>query len=283
MSNTLRTVFLFGLLASLLVALGWALGGAWPWILGIVALAMNLGAWYWSDRVVLRMHRAVELSAADAPELHEMVRSLSQRAGIPMPRVYRIPSATPNAFATGRDPAHGVVAVTDGILSLLDARELRGVIAHELAHIKNRDILLATVGAIFASGISHLANVFQWNAILGGGDEEEGGGASGLVLAFVAPIAAMLLQFAVSRSREYHADATGADLADDPEALARALLKLERGAADMPPAASSPATASLFIVNPGQAAARLARLFSTHPPTEDRVARLRAHRVRRAA
>ncbi len=279
MTNTLKTLFLLSLLASVLVGIGWALGGVWPWILGGLALAMNIGAYFWSDRIVLRMHGAQELTAAEAPRLHAMLEELSRKAEIPTPKLYRIADSTPNAFATGRDPAHGVVAVTDGIVQLLTERELRGVIAHELAHIKNRDILIATVGAVLAGAISHIASMAQWSAILGGAsgdDEDEGGGAGALVLAFVAPFAAMLHQFAVSRAREFGADATGARIADDPEALASALLKLERGAALMPPAHATPATASLFIVNPLTAGERVARWFSTHPATADRVARLRA-------
>lgn len=285
MTNTLKTLLLFSLLASVLVAVGWALGGPWPWVLGVLALVMNLGAYFWSDRLVLRMHGAEELSPAAAPDLHRMVEELATRAQIPKPRLYRIPDPAPNAFATGRNPAHGVVAVTDGIVALLDPRELRGVIAHEIAHIKNRDILIATVGAVLAGAIGHIANMAQWSAIFGGGDDEEDSGAGGLILAIVAPIAAMLLQFAVSRSREFGADATGAALADDPDALASALLKLERGAHAVPPATASPATASLFIVNPLTAGERLARWFSTHPATEDRVARLQdiARGQRRAA
>ncbi|MFN7142893.1 MAG: M48 family metalloprotease [Myxococcota bacterium] len=279
MSNVLKTLFLLSLLASVLVALGWALGGAWPWILGAMALLMNVGAYFWSDKIVLRMHGAREVSPEEAPRLHAMVEEIARRADIPKPRVFRIADPTPNAFATGRDPAHGVVAVTDGIVQLLDERELRGVIAHEIAHIKNRDILIATIGAVLAGAVSHIASAVQWAAILGtGSDEEEdgGGGVGALVLAFVAPFAAMLLQFAVSRAREFGADATGAALAEDPEALARALEKLQRGAMLVPPAAATPATASLFIVNPLSATERAARWFSTHPATEERVARLRS-------
>ena len=285
MYNILKTVFLFSVIGSLLVALGWSLGGVWPWILGAVALVVNLGAYFWSDRIVLKMHGAREVSRAEAPSLHAIVDEISRNARIPTPRVYRIPDATPNAFATGRDPAHGVVAVTDGLLAVLDTRELRGVIAHEIAHIRNRDILIATVGAILVGGVGHVANMVQWGAILGSGSDEDdaGGGFGGLALAVVAPIAAMLLQFAVSRTREYGADETGAELAGDAEGLASALSKLERAAAGMPPAEGTPATASLFIVNPLTAGSRLARWFSTHPPTEDRVARLRSLAGRKAA
>src|SRR5262245_16495206 len=212
---------------------------------------MNLGAYFFSDRIVLRMHGAHEVSREQAPELHGMVEELAMKAGIPMPRVCVIPDPQPNAFATGRNPAHGVVAVTEGILRVLDRRELRGVIAHELAHVKNRDILVASVAAAAASLITYIAHAVTFGALLGGShsDDEDGGGAGGLLLAFVAPIAATLIQLGISRSREYLADETGARLCGEPEALARALLKLERGA-DLVPSHATPATAGLFIVNP---------------------------------
>ena len=278
MSNVLKTVFLFSALAGLLIAFGWAMGGIWPYVMGVFALVMNLGAWYFSDRIVLRMHNAEEISARDAPRLHAMVADLARSAEIPMPRLYRIPDPAPNAFATGRDPAHGVVAVTDGILRILDERELRGVIAHELAHIKNRDVLVATIGAVMAGVISQLANFVQMSALFGSSDEDEGPGAGGIVLALLAPFVAMLLQFAVSRTREYGADATGAAVSGDPEALASALLKLERATHFVPTQTVTPATASLFIVNPLSAGQRVMRWFSTHPATEERVARLMAMR-----
>lgn len=281
MSNILKTIFLFSVLGGILIAFGWVLGGYWPFIMGALALVMNLGTWYFSDRIVLRMHGAEEISARDAPRLHTMVEELARNAGIPKPRVYRIPDQAPNAFATGRDPAHGVVAVTDGIVRILDERELRGVLAHEIAHIKNRDVLIATIGAVMAGIIGNLANFVQMSALFGGSDEDEGPGAGGLIIALLAPFVAMLLQFAVSRTREYGADATGAALAGDPEALASALLKLERAAHFVPTQTATPATASLFIVNPLTAGQRVMRWFSTHPATEERVARLMA--MRRAA
>lgn len=285
MSNTLKTVLLFSVLASLLIALGWAIGGPWPWILGGFALLMNVGAYYWSDRIVLGMHGARELSPVEAPRLHAMVSELARAAKIPTPRLFRIPDPAPNAFATGRE-GHGVVAVTEGLLQRLDERELRGVIAHEIAHIRNRDVLIATVGAVIAGAVSHVANMVQWSALLGGGssdDEEGSGGFAGLAFAFVAPIVAMLLQFAVSRTREYDADAYAASLTGDPEGLARALLRLEHDAGLRPEGTATPATASLFIVNPLFGGERMARWFSTHPATESRVARLRALRLRMSA
>jgi heat shock protein HtpX len=243
-----------------------------------LALAMNLGAYFFSDRIVLRMHGAHQVSREQAPELHGMVEELAMKAGIPMPRVCVIPDAQPNAFATGRNPAHGVVAVTEGILRVLDRRELRGVIAHELAHIKNRDILVSSVAAAAASLITYIAHAVSFGALMGGSqsDDEEGGGmAGGLLLALVAPLAATLIQLGISRSREYLADETGARLCGEPEALARALMKLERGA-DLVPSHATPATASLFIVNPFGATQSVSQWFSTHPATQERVQRLLA-------
>lgn len=278
MWNHVKTFLILGTLTALLVGIGGAMGGAWAWVALALALLVNVGAWYFSDRIVLRMSGAVALSPEEAPRLHAIVAELSRAAEIPTPRLYRIPDPHANAFATGRDPAHGVVAVTDGILRILDERELRGVLAHEIAHIKNRDILVSSIATVLAAAIGHLASMLQWAAMLGGGssDEEEGGSPFGaLIFAFIAPFVAMLLQFAVSRSREFLADATGARISGDPEALARALVKLERSAMYMP-GDVRPATASLYIVNPLTAGERVARLFSTHPSTAERVARLRA-------
>ena len=274
MRNQLKTILLLGALSALVVGIGGAVAPRQvPLFVGL-ALLMNLGAYFFSDRIVLAMHHARELDPAEAPGLHEMVAELAQRAGIPMPRVYLIPEGQPNAFATGRNPAHAVVAVTDGILGLLSERELRGVLAHEIAHIKNRDILVSSIAAALASLVTYIAHAV---GLLGfhGHDEQEphGSAAGGLVLALVAPIAATLIQLGISRSREYLADETGARLAGDPEALANALLELEHGAAAIP-AAAQPGTASLFIVNPFAGAGALMRLFSTHPSTQDRVERL---------
>ncbi len=280
MHNQIKTVLLLGTLSALVIGFGSLVAPGALYLFAGLALAMNLGAYFFSDKLVLRMHGAHEASREQAPELHGMVEELALKAGIPMPRVCVIPDAQPNAFATGRNPANGVVAVTEGIVRILDRRELRGVIAHELAHIKNRDILIASVAAAAASLISSIANRVTWSAFLGGGsqsDDEEGGGgmAGALLAAFVAPIAAMLIQFGISRSREYLADETGARLCGDPEALARALLKLERGT-ELVPSQAPQATASLFIVNPFGAMESASRWFSTHPATQERVDRLLA-------
>jgi heat shock protein HtpX len=275
--NQLKTIFLLGVMSAILVGIGaWISPGA-VWIFGALAIVMNIGAYWFSDKIVLRMSGAREVSSVDEPWLHRTVADLASRAGIPAPRVYITEEMQPNAFATGRNPAHGAVAVTRGILQILEPRELRGVLAHEIAHIANRDILIASIAATMASAVSSIASIVQWSAIFGGrhDDEEEGSGAGGLLLAFIAPIAATLVQLGISRSREFIADETGARLTGDPEALALALLKLQRGA-EMIPSNASPATASLFIVNPlaglGQ---RMVSLFSTHPATEARVERLR--------
>jgi heat shock protein HtpX len=243
----------------------------------VFAAAMNFGSYWFSDRIVLGLYKAREVTEADAPAFHGLVRRLAVQAGLPMPRVYVIPSESPNAFATGRNPEHAAVAATEGILRLLTPEELEGVMAHELAHVQSRDTLISTVTATVAGAISMLGNMLQWAAFMGGGrDEEEGGGAlGGLVLAIVAPIAAMLIQLAISRSREYQADATGAALCGRPLALASALGKLHTAAAVRPMVGAQPATAHLFIVNP-LSGRSLASLFSTHPPAEERIARLQA-------
>jgi heat shock protein HtpX len=260
----------------LLIALGGAFGRATLYGAVFFAAAMNLVAYFFSDRLVLAMQRAQPVDEAAAPRLHAIVAELAQRAGIPKPRVYLIPTYQPNAFATGRNPERAVVAVTEGILELLSERELRAVLAHEIGHVKNRDILIASVAATIAAAISYLAQVLQFSLLFGGGrDREEGGSAfGGLFALIVAPIAATLVQLGISRSREFLADERGAQLSGDPEALASALRKLEHGVEQVP-AAVEPATASLFIVNPLAASGRsLLRLFSTHPPTDERVARL---------
>lgn len=281
--NQLKTVLLLGALSALVIGLGGLVAPGHLYLFGALALLMNLGAYFFSDRLVLRMHRASEVSPAQAPELHAMVAELAARAGIPRPRLFVIPDEQPNAFATGRNPAHGVVAVTQGIVQLLDRRELRGVLAHELAHIQHRDILLSSLAAAAASLVTWVAHALSFGALFGGSssqDDEHGSAAGGLLVALVAPLAATLIQLGISRSREYMADATGAELARDPEALASALLKLERASQLIPAAVNAtPATASLFIVNPfgpAGAAETIARWFSTHPRTADRVARLRA-------
>jgi heat shock protein HtpX len=283
MRNQLKTIVLLGALSAMLVGIAGAVAPQHLTTFVALALAMNLGAYFFSDRLVLAMQRAAEVSPTDAPELHRMVAEIAARAGIPKPRVFIVPEPQPNAFATGRNPRNGVVAVTEGLLSTLDRRELRGVLAHEIAHIKNRDILVSTIAAALASIITYLAQLLSFAALFGGrssqDDEGDGAGAAGgFLLALVAPLAATLVQLGISRSREYLADETSAALTGDPDALADALIKLETGAHHLPVSASAPAataTASLFIVNPLAGARSVLRWFSTHPAIEERVARLR--------
>ena len=276
MKNQLKTFLLLGALGALVVAVGgFVAPGLLPLFL-VLALAMNVGAYWFSDRIVLKLHGAREVSPAEAPELHAMVAELAGRAGIPKPRVCVMPDAQPNAFATGRTPERGVVAVTEGILRLLTPRELRGVIAHELAHIQNRDILVASVAACMTAVVSYIGNALTFGALFGRSDEESEGGGAGLLAALIAPIGATLVQLGISRSREYLADETGARLCGDPDALADALVKLSRGAELVPSENPVPATASLFIVSPLAGAGGLTSLFSTHPAMEERVRRLRA-------
>ncbi len=275
--NQLKTVLLLGILSAILVGVGGALG---PNVLGVsiaLAVVMNVGAYFFSDRIVLALHRAREIAPAELPELHRMVEELSARAGIPRPRLFLIPEMQPNAFATGRDPEHAVVAVTSGILELLDRRELRGVLAHELGHVKNRDILVSSIAATVAAAITYVAHAVGF---FGAASSDEDGPSplQSLALAIVAPIAATLIQLGISRSREYGADRTGAEISGDPGALARALEKLDQ-AAHAIPAPMQPATASLFIVNPFSATEGVLTLFSTHPSMRERVRRLREMQV----
>lgn len=277
MRNQFKTLALLISLTAILISIGALISQAAMIGFTVFALLLNLGMYFFSDRLVLKLHGAKEVSLAQAPRLHAMVEELAIRAGIPKPRVCLIPSPQPNAFATGRNPKNGVVAVTQEIMDVLTERELRGVIAHELAHIRNRDILVCTIAAGIAGAVTYIANVLQFSAFFGGNDEEEGGSVIGtLALAFVAPVAATLVQLGISRSREFLADQSGAEISGDPEALARALEKLELAALRIPPATSEPATASLFIVNPLTGVDGLVRLFSTHPSTRERVRRLRA-------
>jgi heat shock protein HtpX len=237
---------------------------------------MNFVAYWWSDKIVLRMYGAQEIDEAQAPELFGVVRRLAQRARIPMPRVYLIPEETPNAFATGRNPQNAAVAVTEGIMRLLDREELEGVLAHELSHVQNRDTLIMTVAATLAGALSHLANMAMWGAMFGGRDDDEGGHPlGGLLGILIAPLAATLIQMAISRSREFLADEHGAHISGNPLALASALRKIEAWSQRIPMTAGSPATAHLFIINPFSGGG-LVRLFSTHPSTEERIARLQA-------
>jgi len=281
MSNIFKTGLLLAVLTAMLVLIGGAIGGQQGMLVAFVlALAMNFFSYWFSDKMVLAMYGARPIEESEAPALYAVVRRLATRAQIPMPRVYMIASDTPNAFATGRNPEHAAVAVTEGILRILDQDELEGVLAHELSHVKNRDVLISTIAATLAGAITYLAHMAQWAAIFGGrrDDDEEGSNPIALIaMAIVAPIAAMLVQLAVSRAREYQADATGARLAGRTWGLSKALEKLQM-AQQVAPMDANPATAHLFIVNPlsGQA---FMNLFSTHPPLEERIARLRAMRI----
>jgi heat shock protein HtpX len=280
MENRIKTVLLLAGMTAFLIVIGRLLGGRTGMYLAfILALGMNFFSYWFSDKIVLKMYGAQEVTPADAPQLHQIVAELAQEAGIPKPKVYLIPDDSPNAFATGRNPEHAAVAATEGILRLLTPMELKGVLAHEIGHVRNRDILISTIAATMAGAIMILADMARFGAIfgLGGRDNEEGPGIIGiLVMSIIAPIAAMLIQMAISRSREYLADETGAHLAHNPESLARALEKLSLGV-QRAPMDASPATAHMFIVNP-LTGSSLMNLFSTHPPLEERVARLRAMR-----
>ncbi len=278
-TNYLKTALLLGLLTGLIVLCGGALGGRSGMMFALVlAAVMNFGSYWFSDKIVLAMYRAKPVSEAEAPRLHSIVERLVARAGIPKPRIYVLDEPSPNAFATGRNPSHAALAVTTGLLQMMDDEELEGVIGHELGHVRNRDILISSVAATIAGAITMLASMARWAAIFGGfgGRDDREGGAGGalgfLFMAILAPIAAVVIQMAVSRSREYAADATGARFAGHPEGLARALEKLGR-ASQRIPLDASPATAHMFIVKPfsGQA---LLSLFSTHPPIEERIRRL---------
>ncbi len=280
--NYLKTTMLMAFLIAILAIGGGFLGGTGGMLLfGAIGLVFNFASYWFSDRIALMMHRAKEVSREQLPQVYAIVERLTRKAGIPMPRIYVIPSETPNAFATGRSPSHAAVAVTEGILRLLDERQLEGVLAHELSHVRNRDILIATIAAAVAGLISSLGHAIQWGAMLGGlsrRDDGEGGGSivEALAWAILAPIIAMIVQLAVSRSREFAADASGAELMGDPEPLAEALLALERGNEIVPYQYGGPATAHLFIVNPfSGVGGKMMSLFSTHPSTEERVRRLR--------
>ncbi len=275
--NTVKTIGLMVFMTVLLVFVGAAIGGRSGMIFAFgLAVIMNFGSYWFSDKIVLRMYNAQPVTETQAPELHAIVRTLVQKAGMPMPKVYIIPEETPNAFATGRNPEHAVVAVTQGIMRILNREELSGVIAHELAHIRHRDMLTGTIVATIAGAISMLAQMAQWAMIFGGGrrdDDRDGSPIAALVMMIVAPIAAMLVQMAISRTREFEADKGGAGIAGSPSGLASALLKLERGNQIVPMTDAKPATAHMFIVNP-LTGGGLMKLFSTHPPIAERVKRL---------
>ncbi len=278
MSNMLRTTLLLAALTGLMVGLGQMLGGSQGAVMALVlSVAMNFGSYWFSDKIVIRMYGGQEVREHDDPELYAIVKGLAQQNQMPMPRLYLIPSDSPNAFATGRNPEHAAVAVTAGIRRLLTRRELEGVLAHELAHVTNRDILISSIAATLAGAIMTLARMAQWGMMFGGGRRDErddgGGGVLGLLATMiVAPLAASIIQMAISRSREFQADDTGARLVRDPEALASALQKIA-GGAEAVPLDASPQTAHMFIINPLRAS-MLQNLFSTHPPLAERLERL---------
>ena len=275
----IKTGILMAGLTALLMIAGQAIGGHGGMMIALVlAASMNFFAYWFSDRVALSMAGAQEVSASDAPDLHALISALAARAGLSKPRVYLISEDTPNAFATGRNPQHAAVAVTAGLMRLLNQDELAGVISHELGHIKNRDILISSIAATVAGAISSLASIAKWSLLFGGAgseDEDSGGGLIGsLAMMILAPLAAMLIQMAISRSREYQADATGAAICGNPRSLASALQQLET-ANQIRPLAVNPATAQMYIVNP-LSAGQIASLFSTHPPIQERINRLLA-------
>jgi len=278
MGNQLRTTLLLAVLTALIVWIGSVFGGRQGMVIALIfAAGMNFFSYWFSDKIVLRMYRAQEVTPEQAPEIYGMVQTLSQRAGLPMPKVFLIPKDAPNAFATGRDPEHAVVAVTEGLLRLMTKEEVMGVLAHEMAHVKNRDILIGSVAATLAGAIMVTANMARFAAVFGGGNRDDEGGGNALsllVMSLVAPLAAMVIQMSISRSREYLADATGARFAGNPRWLAGALEKLGAYSGRIPLDAN-PSTAHMFIVNP-LSGRSLMNLFSTHPPLEERIARLRA-------
>ncbi|HLI25863.1 MAG TPA: zinc metalloprotease HtpX [Chloroflexota bacterium] len=287
MSGFFKTALLLTALTVLLVLVGRALAGTAGMLAMLaVALVMNFLSYWFSDKIVLAMNGARPVSQLEAPELYALVADVARQARLPMPRVYIVDSPTPNAFATGRDPAHAAVAVTTGILELLTPRELRAVLAHELGHVRNRDTLIMTVVAVIAGAIVSIAHMAQWALFFGGygGHRDDDSGPNplaALLMILLAPLAATLIQLAISRTREYEADATGARLSGDPLALASALEKLERGVSLRPMPNANPATASLYIVNP-LSGDFIASLFSTHPPIPERIARLRAMAMQRS-
>ena len=276
MTNMIRTTLLLAGLTGLLLLIGGFVGGRSGMFLAlIVSFAMNFGAYWYSDKLVLKMYHAREVTSAEAPDLYSLVQNLAHNASLPMPRVYIIDTPMANAFATGRDPKHAAVAVTTGITNILNRNELEGVVAHELAHIKNRDTLISTMAATIAGVITFLASMAQWSLIFGGSDDDGGNPLAVLAMAILAPIAATIIQLAISRGREFGADASGAKISGDPLPLANALSKLEASAGAGARANVNPSTAHMFIVNPLKGKA-IATLFSTHPSTEERIARLRS-------
>ncbi|MGB7921114.1 MAG: zinc metalloprotease HtpX [Desulfobacterales bacterium] len=278
MNNQIKTTVLLAVLTAFIIWIGQLLGGRQGMVIALVlAAGMNFFSYWYSDKLVLKMYRAREATPQQAPEIFDMVGKLTQSAGLPMPKIFIIPSEAPNAFATGRNPENAVVAVTDGLLNLMNRQEIMGVLAHELAHVKNRDILIGSIAATLAGAIMLLASMARWSMIFGGGRDDDNSGGSGIVglllMSILAPMAAMIIQMAISRSREYQADASGAALTGNPEGLASALEKLGATSGRLPMNAS-PSTAHMLIVNP-LSGRNLMHLFSTHPPLEERIARLR--------
>jgi len=274
--NAVKTVFLMTLMMALFLLIGYLLGGNTGMTIALVfSLIMNFGSFWFSDKIVLAMYRAKEVNRETAPKFYDMIEGLAQKANIPMPKVYIINDPTPNAFATGRSPNKAAVAATTGILQGLSNDELAGVMAHELAHVKNRDTLISTIAATLVGSISYIAHMAGWAMMFGRNDDREGGGIGGLVLLIISPILAMLIQMAISRSREFAADKGGAEISGNPLGLASALQKISRGNQMKPVYHSDPATAHMFIINP-LAGGGISKLFSTHPPTEERIKRLQA-------
>jgi len=274
MGNNFKVTILLAVMTAFIVLVGQMMGGTGGMIIALfLAAGMNFFSYWFSDKIVLRMYKAQEVTPDETPQVYDIVRKLAVRAGLPMPKIYVIPEKSPNAFATGRNPEHAVIAVTEGLLELMNREEIEGVLAHELAHIKNRDILIGSIAATLAGAIMVIANMARWTAIFGGSrsdDEEGGGGIIGLVvMSIIAPVAAMLIQMAISRSREYMADATGAGFAGNPKGLSGALAKLGAYSGRLPMDAN-PSTAHMFIVNP-LSGRSLMSLFSTHPPLEERI------------
>ena len=274
--NTMRTIMLMTLLTLVLVFAGGAIGGQGGALFALImAAVMNLGSYWFSDKIVVKMYKGEEVQSGT---LFDVVAELCQRNSLPMPKVYMLPQPTPNAFATGRNPQHAVVAATQGILQVLSREELKGVMAHELAHVQNRDILIGSIAATIAGAISYMAHMAQWAMIFGGRDDEDSNPVAMIAMMILGPIAAMLVQMAISRSREYGADQKGAQLCGNPRSLAAALRKLEMSNRQMPMAKANEATAHMFIVNPLKAGG-IRALFSTHPPMEERIRRLEGMQI----
>ncbi len=277
MANQIKTTLLLGVLTGFFIFVGELLGGKSGMIIALVFAALgNFFAYWFSDKIVLKRYRAQEVTREEAPELYSVVEELSRNANLPMPKVYIIPEESPNAFATGRNPKHAAVAVTSGLLKLLDMREVRGVLSHELSHVKHRDTLISAVAATIAGAILVLVRIAQFSAFFGfGGDDDEGGGLIGLLFfIIVGPIAALIIQMAISRSREYYADEEGAKISSDPLALASALSKLDAYSKRIPLTRATETTSHMFIVNPFSGKSMM-KLFSTHPPIEERIRRLK--------